>query len=87
MVIDMSLLDVDECVESTDDCEHRCLNNDGSFSCTCHIGYRIDANGHTCNGITNNYGSLNGLYWIGKNWYELTLSSKCASNFLDNYAN
>lgn len=45
------LTDVDECSEDIHDCEQLCLNNNGSFSCNCEIGYRIDQNGRTCNGM------------------------------------
>ena len=52
-MIDISLpwSDIDECSENRDDCEHVCANNVGSYSCTCQDGYRLDANGRTCNGI------------------------------------
>ena len=43
--------DIDECSTDTDNCDMRasCINNDGSFLCTCNIGYTGD--GIMCTGI------------------------------------
>ena len=42
--------DVDECSSDGYPCDYNanCTNNDGSFSCTCQIGYT--GNGLTCEG-------------------------------------
>ena len=45
------LLDIDECVEGTSLCSHICLNNNGSYSCTCRPGYYLAADKVTCLGI------------------------------------
>lgn len=44
-------LDIDECVNGTDDCHANamCTNRIGSFTCQCHSGYTGD--GVICNGI------------------------------------
>ncbi|XP_025083996.1 fibrillin-2-like [Pomacea canaliculata] len=44
--------DVDECVENPDACglDQTCVNNRGSYSCTCRVGYILDQNG-VCQGI------------------------------------
>uniref|UniRef100_A0A803W8Y0 Hemicentin 1 n=1 Tax=Ficedula albicollis TaxID=59894 RepID=A0A803W8Y0_FICAL len=42
--------DIDEC-ESRDTCQHECRNSLGSFQCTCPVGYRLMANGKTCQDI------------------------------------
>ena len=42
--------DVDECADdSTNNCSQRCLNNDGSYSCSCDDGYNLDDSG-ACQG-------------------------------------
>ena len=40
--------DVDECEKSVHDCsiKARCVNQEPSYTCTCHAGYRGD--GHQC---------------------------------------
>ena len=46
-----SLLDVDECIEGTHDCDNAteyCLNRKGSFNCECTDGYRKKAS--SCQG-------------------------------------
>ncbi|XP_029819877.1 hemicentin-1, partial [Manacus vitellinus] len=43
-------VDIDEC-ESRDTCQHECRNTLGSFQCACPSGYRLMANGKTCQDI------------------------------------
>uniref|UniRef100_A0A8C3XYG7 Hemicentin-1 n=1 Tax=Catharus ustulatus TaxID=91951 RepID=A0A8C3XYG7_CATUS len=43
-------VDIDEC-ESRDTCQHECRNSLGSFQCACPVGYRLMANGKTCQDI------------------------------------
>ena len=45
------LLDNNECAEIENECDQNCQNTDGSYTCSCNMGYTLDANGHTCNGI------------------------------------
>jgi len=40
--------DVDECSECNGGCEHRCQNNQGSYTCTCNSGYVLAADKHSC---------------------------------------
>ena len=44
-------LDINECVNETDNCHENaeCSNNDGSFSCLCNVGY--SGNGTICQGM------------------------------------
>ena len=42
--------DIDECTENTDGCSQVCTNSIGSYECSCRLGYRLDADQHTCNG-------------------------------------
>ncbi|NXK97014.1 HMCN1 protein, partial [Formicarius rufipectus] len=43
-------VDIDEC-ESPDTCQHECRNTPGSFQCSCPSGYRLMANGKSCQDI------------------------------------
>ena len=57
----MILLDIDECLEMSDNCSRselapaKCINQAGSFRCSCddHSGYRLSTDGTTCEGIHN----------------------------------
>ena len=42
--------DVDECASDTDNCQHNCHNNVGSYTCTCMSGYRLNSDGRQCDG-------------------------------------
>uniref|UniRef100_A0ABM5GDB4 Hemicentin-1 n=1 Tax=Pogona vitticeps TaxID=103695 RepID=A0ABM5GDB4_9SAUR len=43
-------IDIDEC-ENGDVCQHECRNTLGSYQCFCPAGYRVMANGKTCQDI------------------------------------
>ncbi|XP_078580864.1 uncharacterized protein LOC144864548 [Branchiostoma floridae x Branchiostoma japonicum] len=43
--------DVDECATSNGGCEHICTNTDGSFHCSCDVGYSLSINSLSCNDI------------------------------------
>ena len=43
--------DIDECMAGTHQCEHNCTNTVGSYTCSCHDGYSLSADGRRCNGI------------------------------------
>ena len=47
--------DIDECSENTDNCSQTCTNTDGNFTCGCYIGYLLDTDGTTCNGMYRDY--------------------------------
>lgn len=40
-------LDINECNGRTK-CSQLCMNTIGSYKCTCHNGYTLDMDGHTC---------------------------------------
>uniref|UniRef100_A0A3Q2PHS1 EGF-like domain-containing protein n=1 Tax=Fundulus heteroclitus TaxID=8078 RepID=A0A3Q2PHS1_FUNHE len=44
--------DINECERLPQPCAHRCLNTPGSHRCLCPAGYRLMANGKTCQGET-----------------------------------
>ena len=52
VVSSQTFSDVNECREGMDSCEQQCSNTIGSFMCNCSAGYRLDLDGHTCNGKT-----------------------------------
>ena len=43
-------LEHDECLMSNGGCDHVCTNQQGSYACSCNIGYRLMQNGHQCEG-------------------------------------
>ena len=46
------LLDIDECAsEDTHNCEHTCVNTEGSHVCRCDDGYRLESDGYSCAGM------------------------------------
>ena len=38
-------------MEGMDDCIDFCINEDGSYSCSCDSGYRLTSDGHGCEDI------------------------------------
>ena len=46
--IEYNIADIDECREGTSDCDQTCINNDGNFTCDCHLGYMLDADSRSC---------------------------------------
>ena len=46
----MGFTDNHECADNTDNCDHICINSHGSYYCQCNKGYRLQNDGHTCNG-------------------------------------
>ncbi|XP_029851567.2 fibulin-1 isoform X2 [Ixodes scapularis] len=43
-----SCIDVNECEDETDSCDHTCINVWGSYQCTCKMGYRLAEDGRAC---------------------------------------
>ena len=48
---DIFYLDINECAEGIDNCDHNCTNTEGSFNCLCRNGYELDSDGHNCSGM------------------------------------
>lgn len=44
-------LDIDECNEKTDGCQHSCQNTIGSYLCQCNSGTNLNADRRTCDDI------------------------------------
>ena len=47
-----TLLDIDECLLGTHNCQELCNNTDGGFRCKCPLGYQLNSDGVNCTGIT-----------------------------------
>ncbi|XP_070600306.1 pro-epidermal growth factor-like [Erythrolamprus reginae] len=44
-----SCKDINECKElAVDKCSQTCVNTEGGYSCTCHPGYQLEPDNHTC---------------------------------------
>ena len=43
--------DVNECDVDNGNCSQICTNTNGSFICECNVGYQLDTDGTTCNGL------------------------------------
>uniref|UniRef100_A0A2C9KEN1 EGF-like domain-containing protein n=1 Tax=Biomphalaria glabrata TaxID=6526 RepID=A0A2C9KEN1_BIOGL len=41
--------DINECEERSSNCQHKCTNTEGNYTCTCYTGYTLDPDGYTCN--------------------------------------
>ena len=60
-------VDIDECAEDTDGCAQICTDTDGSYFCSCEIGYDLAEDQHGCIGkekhtcISSSYFGM-GLY-------------------------
>lgn len=44
-----SCIDIDECEYNR--CEHMCFNTNGSFTCSCNVGYTLNTDGYRCSDI------------------------------------
>ena len=42
--------DIDECRIELDGCQQNCTDSDGSYSCSCSPGFKLDDDGFACNG-------------------------------------
>ena len=44
------VLDHDECNTTTHGCQHKCVNDHGSYACSCSNGYQLNSDKKTCSG-------------------------------------
>lgn len=48
--------DTNECTVNNGNCSQLCTNTNGSYICSCELGYFLDVNNHSCNGrFISNY--------------------------------
>jgi len=50
----MRFADIDECQHGNGDCEQNCLNADGSYTCSCNVGFALAADGKRCHSLGQN---------------------------------
>ena len=50
-MINFIFIDANECLVGSDSCAQTCHNTAGSYTCSCNSGYRLNLDGHSCNGI------------------------------------
>ena len=48
--IPLILTDINECDANNGGCSHNCTNTEGSFECSCRVGYILDNDGKGCSG-------------------------------------
>ena len=48
------LADINECTENRDRCSQTCTNTDGSYTCGCNLGYQLNGDERTCQGVSIN---------------------------------
>lgn len=44
-------VDINECATGRHSCQQVCINNVGSYTCSCEYGYALHSNGFDCEGI------------------------------------
>ena len=46
-------IDINECLLNQTSCSQTCTNTNGSYTCSCRVGFLINADNRTCNGKFN----------------------------------
>ena len=42
--------DINEC-SGPNDCQQQCVNTEGSYNCSCVLGFTLNTDGRSCNGM------------------------------------
>ena len=42
--------EIDECSKNNGGCDQRCINEPGTYSCKCEMGYKLEDDNHSCAG-------------------------------------
>ena len=42
------VIDINECAKYDGGCQHNCTNTNGSYSCSCRAGYKLNEDQHNC---------------------------------------
>ena len=50
IIVQYNAADINECTSNNGNCEHICINTNGSYSCSCYNGYSLDMNRKNCTG-------------------------------------
>ncbi len=50
------ILDTNECLNQNGGCEHSCTDTEGSYECSCEMGYALKEDQHSCQGM--NYSTI-----------------------------
>lgn len=50
-VLSISFSDINECSANTHNCQQRCTNTPGGFTCGCQDGYRLQSDRKSCSGM------------------------------------
>uniref|UniRef100_A0A336M2Z5 CSON011141 protein n=1 Tax=Culicoides sonorensis TaxID=179676 RepID=A0A336M2Z5_CULSO len=60
-MVDNACVDINECTENTNNCEHQCINTIGSYTCRCMPGFEFNGK-HKCQDINEctQYGNTKG---------------------------
>ena len=45
------IADINECDDRNGDCQHNCVDTDGSYYCTCRDGFTLEADAYECGGV------------------------------------
>ena len=67
------MTDVDECDMFNGGCSQRCVNSDGSYGCSCEIGFVLAPDGKICNGTPSSWLRLWHLSMTSENTTLLTV--------------
>lgn len=51
IIIAADYVDIDECSTGVDQCEQVCQNTNGSYICTCRLGFRLKSDMLQCEGM------------------------------------
>ena len=46
------MAEIDPCVNDNGGCDHKCINYAGRAVCQCYAGWRLTADGKTCEGLS-----------------------------------
>ena len=55
MHVAFMFLDINECAEGADGCAQTCTDTEGSYTCSCGVGYELGHDQHGCDGQYNNH--------------------------------
>lgn len=48
--VSLIIIDINECNSNNGGCEQNCINQQGTYHCTCNAGYDLSSNKHNCDG-------------------------------------